>query len=133
VTQLERIDELVEKKRQIFTWYRQNLGGIKGIKLNCQADHIKNTYWMVTVILDPSLGYTKEQIVHLMMNENISTRPFFYPLSSLPAYASLTNLQAREKNVVAYKLSPFGINLPCGMDMTEEKVDRVSKKLISLL
>lgn len=134
LAQLERIDELVEKKRQIYEWYRHSFEGIKGLKLNCQADHIKNTYWMVTVILDPSFGFTKEQIIDLMKEENISTRPFFYPLSSLPAYAHLDNVRAAsEKNIVSYKLSPYGINLPCGMDMTEEKVARVSKKLISII
>jgi Predicted pyridoxal phosphate-dependent enzyme apparently involved in regulation of cell wall biogenesis len=134
LAQLERIDELVEKKRQIFGWYKQSLEGIKGIQLNYEAEHIKNTYWMVTVILDHSLGLSKEQIIEFMKEDNISTRPFFYPLSSLPAYAHLDTAQsARKKNIISYKLSSLGINLPCGMDMTEEKVMRVARKLISII
>lgn len=134
LAQLERIDELVSKKRQVFKWYRQALSGINGVKLNYQADHIKNTYWMVSVILDSSLGLNKEQIIDLMAEEKISTRPFFYPLSSLPAYAHLDSAEiASKKNIVSYKLSPYGVNLPCGMDMTEEKVERVTKKLIDII
>lgn len=134
LAQLERIDELVAKKRQIFEWYRQGLAGVKGLQLNCEADYIKNTYWMVTVILDLFLGLEKEKVINLMKEKGISTRPFFYPLSSIPAYSHLTSAKiAREKNVVAYHLSPYGINLPCGMDMTEEKVKFVSEELRKLL
>jgi perosamine synthetase len=133
LAQLERIDELVEKKRRIFAWYQKYLGDFKGFQLNFEADYIKNTYWMVTVILDTSLGFQKEEIIRFLQEKGISTRPFFYPLSSLPAYNQLADIKtAHEKNVVAYKLSPYGINLPCGMDMTEEKVKYVSEELISL-
>jgi perosamine synthetase len=133
LAQLERIDELVAKKRQIFEWYQKHLESCKEIQLNSEEDNVKNTYWMVTVILDSSLGFVKEEVISLMKKKGISTRPFFYPLSSMPAYSRLISSKiAREKNVVAYHLSPYGINLPCGMDMTEEKVRRVSNELIYL-
>ncbi len=132
LAQLERIDELIEKKRQIFVWYQKYLGDFKGFQLNSEAAYIKNTYWMVTVILDSSISFQKEEIIRLLQEKGINTRPFFYPLSSLPAYKHLADINtASEKNVVAYKLSPYGINLPCGMDMTEEKVKYVSKELIN--
>jgi len=37
LAQLERIDELVERKRQIFNWYKSELGSIPGITLNYEA------------------------------------------------------------------------------------------------
>ena len=35
--------------------------------------------------------------------------------------------KARERNVVSYRISPYGVNLPCGMNMDEEKVKCVCK------
>jgi perosamine synthetase len=126
LAQLERIDELVERKRQIFSWYRQNLQSVEGITLNCEPIWTKNSYWMVTAIFDPKFGLLKEDIIRMMKENGIDSRPFFYPLSSQPAYSALASAcEARGRNVVSYRVSPYGVNLPCGMNMTYERVNYV--------
>jgi perosamine synthetase len=134
LAQLERIDELLERKLQVFNWYQAELGGIQGISLNYQLPNTKNTYWMVTVILAQKFGLKKEAVMASLGEKGIGQRPFFYPLSSLPAYEKLEQAkQARRRNKVAYKISPYGFNLPCGMRMTEEKVHYVCGALKSIL
>jgi perosamine synthetase len=134
LAQLERIDELVEKKRQIFSWYKQNLQSIEGISLNCEPPGIKNSYWMVTAILDPKFKMSKEEVIRKFKTMNIDLRPFFYPLSSEPAYAALPEAhKAQKRNVVSYQISPYGVNLPCGMNLTEEMVNRVCMKIKQVL
>ena len=134
LAQLERIDELVKYKRQIFIWYQSELSNIQGITLNYEASNTKNTYWLVTVVLDEKFGFKKEEIIGLMSKKGIDCRPFFYPLSSMPAYQNLEQAkQARQRNKNAYKISPYGINLPSGMNMTEEKVKYVCSVLKSIL
>lgn len=123
---LERIDELVERKHQIFNWYEERRGKIEGITLNYEAPHTRNTYWMVTVVLDKKFGLKKETVMTLMSEKGIDCRPFFHPLSSIPAHRdSKQAAEARQRNENAYKVSPYGVNLPCGLNMTEEKVDYV--------
>ena len=134
LAQLERIDELVKYKRQIFIWYQSELSNIQGITLNYEASNTKNTYWLVTVVLDEKFGFKKEEIIGLMSKKGIDCRPFFYPLSSMPAYQNLEQAkQARQRNKNAYKISPYGINLPSGMNMTKEKVKYVCSVLKSIL
>lgn len=134
LAQLERIDELVKRKREIFNWYQSELRNIQGITLNYEAPNTKNTYWMVTVVLDEKFGFKKEELISLMSEKNIDCRPFFYPLSSMPAYKDLKQVtQAQKRNKNAYKISPYGINLPCGMNMTKEKVNYVCEALKSIL
>jgi len=41
--------------------------------------------------------------------------------------------EAQKRNKNAYKISPYGINLPCGMNMTKEKVSYVCEALKSNL
>jgi len=41
--------------------------------------------------------------------------------------------KARKRNVVSYRFSPYGLNLPCGMNMDEEKVKYVCKDLIEAM
>ncbi len=134
LAQLERIEELIEHKRQVFSWYRQELSAIGGVTLNYEAAGTKNTYWMITAIIDKKLGLEKDTLIGLMSDENIDCRPFFYPLSSLPAYENLEKArQARKRNHASYKLSPYGINLPSGMQMDEDKVKYVCKAMKAIL
>ncbi len=41
--------------------------------------------------------------------------------------------KARKRNVVSYRVSPYGLNLPCGMNMDEEKVGWVCDVLRGML
>ncbi len=130
LAQLERIEELVDRKRQIFSWYQSELDSIAGLTINYEPDNVKNTYWMVTAIFDPKLGIDKHQLMDELRKENIDTRPLFYPLSSLPAYQHLPGAEvARKRNLNGYKISGRGINLPSGMDINIEKVEYVCHRL----
>ena len=89
---------------------------------------------MVTAIINPKFGLQKEGIIQMMREKGIDTRPFFYPLSSQPAYADLAQTEiAKMNNNVAYRISPYGVNLPCGLNMNKEKVDFVCDELIKVL
>ncbi|MGZ4947376.1 MAG: DegT/DnrJ/EryC1/StrS family aminotransferase, partial [Halobacteriota archaeon] len=134
LAQLERIDQLVRHKRDIFAWYQSELKDVDGLTLNHEAPKTKSTYWMVTVVLDKAFGIDKEKLISLLSDRNIDSRPFFYPLTSLPAYAGVKQAQeAQKRNKNAYSISRWGVNLPCGMNMTQEKVDYVCDSLKSIL
>lgn len=134
LAQLERIEELVTKKREIFDWYKKEFSEIEGIILNYESPETKNTYWMVTVILDEKFGIDKRKLMQLMDEKGISCRPFFHPLSSIPAYQNFEEAKkAKERNIISYEVSSSGINLPCGLNMTEEKVKYVCNNVKSLI
>jgi len=134
LAQLERINELVEHKRQIFNWYRSELNNLEGLTLNYESPDTKNTYWMVTVIIYEMFGINKEELITKMANRGIDCRPFFYPLSSLPAYQYMEEAKrAQQRNVTSYKISPYGLNLPCGLNMTRDRVSYVCNNLKSAL
>jgi perosamine synthetase len=134
LAQLERIEELLDHKRRIFDWYEQELKGLEGVRLNYEAPGTKNVYWMVTVIVDERYGLNKERMMALMSEREIDCRPFFHPLSSIPAYAGTRQAaEARERNHTSYRISPNGINLPSGLNMTQERVRRVCEALKDIL
>lgn len=135
IAQLERIEELVNHKREIFYWYEKNLKGIDRIKLNCEKVGIKNSYWMVTIVWEHEVyGITKEEFIKELKKFNIDSRPFFYPLSMLPAFKDLSlETNYSKLNAASYKISPYSINLPCGMDMNLEKVNYVCDKVKEIL
>jgi perosamine synthetase len=131
LAQLERVEELVGRKRQIFHWYRERL---PGLVLNCEVPGVKNTYWMVTAILSDVPGIDKYRLIAQLGGQGIDCRPFFNPLSSLPAFAGSEQARrARDRNRVTYGISPSGINLPSGLNLTEADVDRVCRALLGCL
>ena len=62
LAQLKRINELVVKKRKIFSWYKKYLSRIPGVGLNVERPDTKNTYWMVTVVFDKRYKINKENL-----------------------------------------------------------------------
>jgi perosamine synthetase len=132
--QLSRIDELVEKKKRIFHWYQERLANIPGIQLNCDRPGVKNTFWMVTLVVDRSYGLSTNEMMRYFDRCSIDTRPFLPPLSSLTAFSEYeTVCGAAARNPVAYDVAARSINLPSALMLTESQVDRVCTDLRELL
>lgn len=134
LAQLERADELIEKKREIFSWYQSRIGDLDQVELNGDIPNGKNSYWMVTVLVDESCQLDKYTVIQRMREAGVICRPFFNPLSSLDAYKNEPSSSgARKRNPVSYSISERGINLPSGFNLTEEDVDYIVQELIKAL
>jgi perosamine synthetase len=71
LAQLERIDELVARKRQVFAWYRDEIGGLPGVTLNHEPNDVFNSYNVVTIVLDPPRQSLKERCRHLCSGQMV--------------------------------------------------------------
>lgn len=134
LAQLERIDELIQRKREQFDWYKEELAGVNGITLNAEPLETFNTFWMVTIVFDPKLGLNKTQLMERLSLYGIDTRPFFHPLSSIPAYEDLEQAHiARQRNKFVYEISPYAINLPSALRLSREEIKVVCATLLDVL
>ena len=130
LAQLERIEELAARKREIFAWYRQELDGLPCVRLNPDTPHVDNSYYMVTLLLAPEMRLTRDALMAALKERNIGTRPFFHPLSFLPAYNCRPQAsEAARRNLCAYAIAPQGINLPSGFNMDQERVRYVCDQI----
>jgi perosamine synthetase len=127
LAQLERLDELVAKKRHIFSWYRQALADWNLGALNPDVPGLFNSYWMTTILLDAALGIKKETLVPRLRQQGIDVRPFFYPLSAIPAFRETPEAaKAQKTNKIAYSVSPYAINLPSALALDEAAIGKVN-------
>lgn len=134
LAQLRRLDEIVKKKRQIGKLYMEKLADVGGLFLNHEASNVKNTFWIVTAIVSQKYGLKKEEIMERAKKYSIDIRPFFYPISSMPAYQPYCKGKDMAKiNPVAYEISPYGICLPSAMILEEPDVDYVCDSLKKIL
>jgi perosamine synthetase len=135
LAQLERIEELIQRKREQFAWYQQELADLKTLlTLNSESKNVRNTYWMVTVVLNPKVGLNKTQFMERLIKHGIDTRPFFHPLSSIPAYEESEQAYiARQRNKVVYSISPYAINLPSALKLTREDIKNICNTIKEIL
>lgn len=82
--QMERIDELVDRKREILAYYRQVLEPLPGVVgMNPEPEGTVNGAWMPTVVFSEESGVTREKLQTAFDKEDIDARVFFWPLSTL--------------------------------------------------
>lgn len=128
LAQLERLDDLVQKKKQVYQWYHERLSTIPGIGLNVQRPYTCNNYWMSCLVLEGNFYVTRDELMKQLKEEyGIDSRTFYYPVSEFAPF---------EKSFitpVSHQLSSRGINLPSGYAITEENVDYIVKSIRNIL
>lgn len=127
LAQFERFDELVNKKREIFSWYKEELASVPDIAMNVEQEGTKNLYWMPSIIFGDSYNFNREDLIRGLNDDGIGFRPFFFPVSMYPMFESAT------ENTVSYSLYEKGINLPSYHDMTRDDVKTVVNSLKKVL
>ncbi|MCZ6910223.1 MAG: DegT/DnrJ/EryC1/StrS family aminotransferase [Rickettsia endosymbiont of Ixodes persulcatus] len=130
LAQLERIEELVNKKREIFNEYSMALKKETEITLNPKHRDIKNSYWMTTAVFNPRYTQLKVDIIEKLKKNKIASRPFFDPLSSLKAYENSYDIKrARAVNQKAYSIAKRAINLPSCLNLKKSDIAYIAKIL----
>lgn len=120
LAQIERVDEIIEKKIKIFNWYKDRLGAYEDVlKLNVQKEWAKNIYWMTSLILQDKANIERDIFIKKLKERMVDSRPIFYPLSHLPMFKE----DLRNKN--SYNIGFNGVSLPSGHERTEEEVDYI--------
>ncbi|MCF8157508.1 MAG: DegT/DnrJ/EryC1/StrS family aminotransferase [Rhodoferax sp.] len=125
--QMERIDELINRKRAILRTYKQRFQGVSAIQMNPESEHAVNGAWMPTLVFSPNSGITREKMQAAFARENVDARVFFWPLSSIPMF------QPVPANIHAWSIPGRAINLPSYHDICAEDIDRVVKVVEGLL
>lgn len=117
--QLERVGELVARKREIMQAYRDAFVGIPEIVMNPEPPGTVHGSWMPTAVFDPSTGVTRERLLEVFREDNIDARVFFWPLSGLPVFGG------RPTNQIADDTARRAINLPSFPGLSTGHIARV--------
>jgi perosamine synthetase len=117
-SQLWRIDEALERNQRIQSMYRNRLADIRGVTFPPTLPSIYEPVVWLACVLVPAEA--RARLIEQARRADIEMRPFFYPLSALPAYERY----ARPcPNSAA--LSRTGINLPTSSAVDEKVADKI--------
>ena len=119
VAQMERIDDVLERKRQIAKLYRSELNAV--VEFQRPIDGVRGSDWLVTVLLPQNTD--REAVMRRLAEQGIDSRPAFYCAHQMPMYST------RDSHPVAQDIAARGISLPSFPALTDEQVKFVSAEL----
>ena len=124
--QLERADELLNGRAEVYEMYASALAATSGIRINRTANWAHNTYWMVCAEINGLCQEKRHECMRELRERGIDTRPYFYPMSDMPYLEPAPT-------PVAHAVSQIGINLPTYIGLTEADVGYISEQLITVV
>lgn len=127
LAQVERVEELLAKKRQIFDWYYDRLQNVPGIKIIKENEGCKSNYCYPSILLEDSIKVERDVVLKKLKDVNIHCRPGFPQMSRFPVF------EQRFKNPVAKNVEERGISLASAANLVEEDVDFVCKKFLQFI
>ncbi len=126
LAQIEKAEEIIFKKINLANWYKQYLSEINELKFVEEDKINKNTYWLFSVIIDPSYGINKKMIQNKLLNYGIETRNVFYPIHIMPPYLDLGKNQSFPNSEY---ISENGLSLPSSILVTKNDVEQIEPHL----
>jgi len=133
LAQLERLDEFVQRKRDMGDRYNQGLSRLSGVQLPLvKTDYANNIYWVFGLVLDDSFGFGAEEAIKMLGENGVGCRPFFCPMNQQPVLREM-GLFKNEAYPVAESLYKRGFYIPSGMAMSSELISHVTKTIIEVL
>ena len=129
VSQIDRLNSFIAKKKIIHERYLSELNDIKGIKIVSTPEYSKNNYWLNILQIDLNLyNLTQKKVIDFFEKNNIQARPVWH----------LNHMQKCYKNFQSYKIKNANILiknsfcLPSGSNLREndqKKVINTIKKM----
>lgn len=130
LAQLEKINDHLEKKRQIGKVYTELLGGSELYSIPIKStEFAENLYWVFGIVLAEDVSMNAEEAIHKLASEGIGCRPFFYPMHQQPVLIKNKMFKEDGKYPVAEYIAEKGFYIPSGLSMTKEKMEYVAKKV----
>jgi perosamine synthetase len=117
--QMRRLPALVDRKRQLFAWYRERLDGLAGVELPA-TDLSQVTPWFVDLLVDAD---AKASLAEHLHGAGIGTRPVYPALHREPAFDMPGSFP------VAEATSSRGLWLPSSLRIRQEQVDRICDEI----
>ena len=127
--QLKSLDQYVEKRREIFNYYYNNLKNVEGIRFMPEIENGKSTRWLSVVLME-NINHDKiEGIIRSFSEENIEVRPIWKPMHLQPVFEDASFYYNSQKPISA-SLFEHGLCLPSGSDLSKNDLNRIIELLI---
>jgi dTDP-4-amino-4,6-dideoxygalactose transaminase len=126
---LRRVDDLIERGRQIEVVYREQLAGVPGLRF-CPPlpDDVRPNYSYMPVEVDErEFGVSRDVLVEELRKYNVFARRYFYPL--VCDFACYRSVVIKDSLTVARQVASRILTLPTYYDLDLEDVGRICQMI----
>ena len=125
--QMQRIEELMQKRQRVADWYAERLAEIPGVEAPQLVPSTTRVSWFVYVIR-LAKGIDRGKIAQDLAERGIPVRPYFLPIHLQPYMVERFGYQAGDFPVTE-DLGARGLAVPFSGVMREEQVELVCEEL----
>ena len=118
VAQMEVLEKRVERKREIFEFYKRELGDIEEIEFMPEIPNSRGNRWLTTLTFKKT---SPIEIIEALERENIESRPVWKPMHLQPLFRGATSFL----NGVSEDIFKRGICLPSPTALSFNELYRV--------
>lgn len=125
VGQLERLESMITRRREIRARYVEGLSDIDGVSVLCAGDDDEDNHWLTCILLDPARTQpTPTTVMRELDAAGIEARHLWKPMHLQPVHRG----RRAAVNGVSERLFDTGVTLPSGSELDDEKIDRVIRE-----
>ena len=125
--QMSRLDELINNRERVATWYSERLSDIPGVAIPKIASNTSRMSWFVYVIRF-SEGINRDLVATQLGERGIPARPYFLPIHLQPYMVSRFDYRVGDFPITE-ELGQRSLAIPFSGVMTEDQVDYVCQTL----
>lgn len=129
--QLENIDFILKRKRDIADFYIDHLSDIQELKFPVEKNYAKNVYWMFHIVLGESFAGRRDLVTNLLKEKGIETRESFIPGNMQKLFIDAYGFREADCPV-ANNVGLNGFYLPSGPNISKDELQYVVYSLRDL-
>ena len=121
--QLSRLDEMIARRRNWRTRYREAIAGLAGVEILGGSKDSEDNQWLTALIINPAIaGFSVSDLARALSSEGIESRPVWKPMHRQPIHSGF----GKTLNGSSDRIFEYGITLPSGSNMNPNDVDLVA-------
>jgi perosamine synthetase len=129
--QMSRLDELVDKRGCVASWYNQRLGTVNGVQTPQVLPYTNRMSWFVYVVrFDPAID--RDRVARELKTRRIPARPYFLPIHLQPYMVKRFGFQEGDFPITE-DLGRRSLALPFSSVMTKGQVELVCSALEEII
>lgn len=125
--QMKILEKRVKQKQWIYQTYKERLAGLP-LTFQPIGENAESNCWLTSVLLDADCKLRPLEIIDILSQNDIESRPFWKPMHSQPVFRNAAFVAADDTSV-SDDLFNRGICLPSDTKMTLGDIERVCRVL----
>ena len=124
VAQMELLPSFIQRKKEINTFYRDNMRGIGDISFQKIEPDVDCNMWLFTIMTE-----NQKQVLKVLNDNQMQSRPFWVPMNQLKMFGDDIYYNKDDNSDYLYKRC---LSIPCSTNIKNEEMQSVVEKIRSV-